>query len=517
VKKYLVVALAALFVLGFAASSFAIHAEIPAETQAAVAAGGTQITIGGDIRIRGRIVNNVSDFNSGGKSVGDNSFWDERVRLQVEAKVTPNTTGLIQLESGDSNHDTYTWGKGAGSNTGMGATGIITAGDYKPSTVNILQAWILHQGTGLLGVPALVKIGHMPIQIDSLFYSHTKYGDDALLLGVDPIKGMHIIAGTVKLGESSTTFTQANLINGTNLTNTNTSRDVNGYTLIASYAFDKDSAVGFDITYADGQNMQALYYPIFATPGYTNNGPTLPGDLHLWNFAVNGKTRIAGLGIKAELDFQSGSATDLPTSMLGDLKFRGMAAKLDLDYKINPVTLMFSAAYGSGDDFNKLTTGVGGSYPTGDHKIRNFITTLENIQHYTLVYEYFTQNAAGNISGGLQNTWFLNLGAKADLMKNLDGMINIYYLQAVETTAACVNAQRAGVPNPFCSKDIGTEVDVNLNYQIDKNLKYYVEGGYLFAGNFWKNLTPSAVNAGGISGKSPDDAWVLRHGIQLSF
>jgi hypothetical protein len=52
-KKYLALMLGVLFVLSFAASAFAIHAEIPSETQAVVAKGGTQITLGGELRTRG--------------------------------------------------------------------------------------------------------------------------------------------------------------------------------------------------------------------------------------------------------------------------------------------------------------------------------------------------------------------------------------------------------------------------------------------------------------------------------
>ena len=40
-------------VLGLAATAFAIHAEIPAETQAVVSAANIQITLGGEIRTRG--------------------------------------------------------------------------------------------------------------------------------------------------------------------------------------------------------------------------------------------------------------------------------------------------------------------------------------------------------------------------------------------------------------------------------------------------------------------------------
>ena len=63
-KKYLAILLGAVFVLGFAASAFAIHAEIPAETQAVVSKGATQINIGGDLRFRGEMTQNTGDLNS---------------------------------------------------------------------------------------------------------------------------------------------------------------------------------------------------------------------------------------------------------------------------------------------------------------------------------------------------------------------------------------------------------------------------------------------------------------------
>ena len=508
-KKYFVVALAALFVLGFAASSFAIHAEIPAETQAVVSKGATQITIGGDIRVRGIMDNNTKDFNNDATASGDDAKWDQRVRLQVEAKVTPNTTGLIQLEAGNADNTTGSQDiRDWGTEPNQQATGTIKAGDVKQDGMRILQAWILHQGSGLLGVPALVKIGHMPVQISELYYSHTKFGDDAILLGVDPVKELHLILGHVKLGEG----------------NTWNADDVNGYTLIASYDINKDSNVGASATYADGQNRTAFGYSFFPinnaisnafitslNPSLSRSALTLTNgaDLHLWNFAITGKTKIANLGVKGEFDIQAGKITDLGTGS-DSMKFRGMAGKLDVDYTIQPVTLMFGAAYGSGDDFKKVLYG-------DDNKIRNFVTTQDAVQHFTFVYEYLTPNAAGNQYGGLQNTWYLKAGAKADIMKNLDGMINVYYLRAVHATPLGAVAEQAFGNSVFSSKAIGTEVDVNLNYQIDKNLKYYVEGGYLFAGNFWKNVTPATVTAAGTTTKSPDDAWAVRHGIQLSF
>ncbi|MEK6652080.1 MAG: hypothetical protein AABY50_04020, partial [Nitrospirota bacterium] len=59
-KKYLVLVLGMLFILGFTASAFAIHSEIPSETQAIVAKGTTQVTMGGELRVRGWYLKNAS-------------------------------------------------------------------------------------------------------------------------------------------------------------------------------------------------------------------------------------------------------------------------------------------------------------------------------------------------------------------------------------------------------------------------------------------------------------------------
>ena len=51
--------------------------------------------------------------------------------------------------------------------------------------------------------------------------------------------------------------------------------------------------------------------------------------------------------------------------------------------------------------------------------------------------------------------------------------------------------------------------DGKLTYKIDRNLVYWVEGGYLFAGDAVKAIANSAT--------SDDDAYAVRHGIELSF
>jgi len=106
VKKYLIVMLSVLFVMGTVGSAFAIHAEIPAETQAVVAKGTTQITLGGELRFRGEFkhatdLNSTSTPTTGFDEAADDNDakYDGRVRIRLQADVTKNTQGVIHLES----------------------------------------------------------------------------------------------------------------------------------------------------------------------------------------------------------------------------------------------------------------------------------------------------------------------------------------------------------------------------------------------------------------------------------
>src|SRR4030067_673405 len=141
-KKSFLIILSMLLVLGFAATVFAIHAEIPAETQSVVAKGTSQITLGGSIRFRGGTKEDM-DFNS---DVADtSSSYDSRVRLSLDAQVSPKTVGRIQLESGDADTtDVYGWGA-----SGSDGEGTYGKGNGKRGDMRILEAWI--QTTKLFG------------------------------------------------------------------------------------------------------------------------------------------------------------------------------------------------------------------------------------------------------------------------------------------------------------------------------------------------------------------------------
>ena len=445
--------------MGFAASAFAIHAEIPAETQAVVATGSTQITLGGELRTRGWYRKNLSAGLPVDK--GSYSWYDQRVRLSVDAKVSPNVQAFIQLESEgsgyDNTNDKYTWG------TSFGNSGF---GNAKPeSDPSFLQAWILYTGSGLFGVPAGLKVGHMPLKLSyGQFFDHTQMGDDALVFFVDPTKNMHIGVLTIKLNEDSITD------------NTN---DLDAYVALMTYKFSDAIKAGINYTYLNNSDL-----------GFSQQ-----------NLGLHADGKVGNFGYKAAVDFQFGKLFK-DVSGLDEKTFKGWAASLNADYKLDPVLLRGAFVYGSGEDD-----------ATGDD-IKEFVPYVGNVQNYAFIYEYQARTTAFNKStlnpgapsnghaAGVANTMYANLGvdwkATKDVTLSLDG----YYFWASETGAW------EDVTHNDVSSTAGWEIDAKVRYQIAKNLFYQIDAGYFDSGSFYEDIMVNQDTKG---------VTVLRHLLQLNF
>lgn len=464
-KKFLALVLGVLFVLSFAASAFAIHAEIPSETQAVVSAQDIQITLGGEIRVRGWYLNNINDakepsntLSEGGKS-HSNAYYDERVRLSIDAKVAPGVEGFVMLENSDTNFnnatDSYKWGS-VPFTTSIAGSSL----NSKPGTgLYFNEAWILYSGSGLLSFPAGVKVGHMPLALgEKQFFDHTKFGDDAIVFFMDPVKPLHVAFLTFKGADFSSAA------NGN-------SEDLDAYVALFTYKLDDKNTVGMNYTYLNEPN-----------PGLFDN-------LKLQDLSIHANGNIAGLGYKAEGDIQFGSAGD-PKS-----DFKGFAAMLGLNYNVNPANIRASFAYGSG----------GKSTDSDTKEFQTFVSSNplnagSNDQHYTLVYEYQVVSAANEqitngVGTGIANTTYFNLGVDYAATKDLNASLDGYILRASKTDS--------GV-----SKNIGWEVDAKIAYQLAKNLTYQIDAGYLKAGNFYRDTNSSFEKS---------SATVLRHAVTLSF
>ena len=374
-KKYLALILGVIFVLSFAASAFAIHAEIPSETQAVVAKGATQITLGGELRTRGWWRDNIgtialpvippASLTNMPTDTGSSAYYDQRVRLSVDATVAPGVKGYVMVETNSGNSDVYTWGNF----------------NSKPTGLDINEAWILYSGSGLLGFNSGLKIGHMPLALGMKeFFDHTKFGDDAIVFFMDPTKQLHVGLLTIKFDEAN------RLDNGD---------DLDGYVALMTYKLDDKASLGVNYTYLNNSD----------------------GDFSHQNIGIHGNASFGGVNLKGAADYQFGDANE-------DVSFGGWAAMLGVDFKLNPVTLRAMVAYGSGDD------------DATDDDNDAFTTYLGADQHYTLIYEYLVKSAAGATATGLNNTGYINLGVDYAASKELSMSVDGYWLVASEENAA---------------------------------------------------------------------------------
>lgn len=467
--------LSALFIFGLSASAFAIHAEIPSETQAVVATGNTQVTLNGEVRVRGWYLQNYSGVARSGPGtpadVSSQSWYDERLRLGVKAEVSKNTTGFILIESSP---------EAAGPNVRLdvfkfgGATNTNTLSmNTKPLVEpTFLEAWILHKGSGLLGIPAGIKAGHQPLAIgEKQFLDHTKFGDDAIVLFADPAKELHVELWTAKYTEFTSTASNA--------------KDTDSYTALATYKIDKNNTVGLNYTYildrSDRTTVDSSGVPKPSVAIYT-------GSLQDIGLHANGK--IAGLSYKGEFDFQFG---DVPSYYSATKStYNGYGALISLGYNYAPVNIRGEFAIGSGD------------VNSADNKNSEFQVSSGNDVHYSFIYEYTTktsashqqENTSGGRSTGIANTTYYRLGLDYSPLKDLTASLDGFILRATKVASG--------------SKDIGSEVDLSLAYKIDRNLVYFVNAGYLSPGQWW-------IDNAGVTPANNKGITQAVHGITLKF
>lgn len=455
-KKYLALVLGVLFTLGFAVSAFAITAEIPAETQAVVAKGTTQISLGGELRFRGWYADNITGIRRAVSNPVDGpsqGWYDGRIRLSLKADVSKNTTGFVQLESGTASSDVYTWGT------------LNTKPTTGPTTV--LEAWILHTGSGLLGIPAGIKVGHMPLALgEKQFLDHTKFGDDAIVLFANPTKELHIGLLTAKFVEGSGNASisgPATSIDGT--------ADVTGYVALATYKVNKDNTIGANYTRINDTGATVT------TAGQKYN---------FQNVGLHANGKLGDVKYAVEYDTQFGNQTDT-------VKFKGYGIFANLGYDIKPVTVRAGYAMGSGDAGNNDAS-----------KNKDFQVTAGNDVHYTFIYEFTTRDASSNRdiaqatrANGISNTTYYRLGLDADLTKDLKASVDYFMLKATEAAAGS-------------SKDIGTEYNAKLTYKIDKNLTYSITAGILDPGKWW-------VDTVGVTTTNNKTITQMMHALTLSF
>jgi hypothetical protein len=169
------------------------------------------------------------------------------------------------------------------------------------------------------------------------------------------------------------------------------------------------------------------------------------------------------VNLKAQLDYQMGSIEAVAGGT--DSDFKGNQIVIQGTIPLDPVTINFTAARGSGD-------GVNDTDPDTD----TIVTLLDNDQHYTFLYEYKIPGAAGSLHDGFANTTALSVGVSAQVSKSLNVGADFWWLQATEDVA---DTQNPG----GTTSDLGTEIDVKINWAMYDNLSWNWTLGYFMPGD----------------------------------
>jgi hypothetical protein len=467
--------------MSFTAIAYAIHLPDQPAGESIVVSKDSEITLGGRLLMRGWYFSDISSLSLP-EDTGSEATYSTNAYLYVDAKITDNLKAFMELETsggGSTQSGLYFWG----------------STDSKPNAdLFFRQAWIQYTGSGLLGVPSGLKVGHQLLTLgEKQFYNMERFGTDAIVLFVQPMPELHLYALTAKQWEGNTA---------------DSGDDIDAYVIGGNYKLDKDNTLGLFVVYAETDDLKS-------TPLESPNVDTLG----LWDAGLHANGKLFGaLTYAAELDWQFGDG-DLVTGESIDAKGWGIMAKLGYAIPDTPLTIRASGAMGSGED--SKTDDEWGEFQyigpqDGQSKYARFV-------HYTQIYERsvatasFNQLIAGqadpnaisvttNRNTGIANTTYLNLGADFMPMKDLSLSLDGFWLMATETGAW--EEEWEAVDGRDVDDGIGWEIDFKGSYKITKNLTYFVEAAYFDAGDFYKD----AYNI-----SDPEAVTQIVHGLNLTF
>lgn len=483
IQQFLFAVISVLFALSIAAESFAAT------------------EVGGSIDVRGRWRENNNDLNK--DEYGDTAFWEEKVNLWVDAKITEGLKGYVELQS-DGPDGFTTWGDARPTSTA--APNSLLNENRSYGAMEIRYAYIDFM---IPKTPVGIKIGHFPVALGHSIWADTFYwGSDGLLIYSSPIKELMIGFGTLKGYETAS--------------NTNRT-DADLYVLMANYTFIPKNSAGLNISYilrsgaaGMGKTLPNAYWSALSADGAAFNEIN---NMRFWNIMLTADGSLDfGLNYKFEIDKQFGKLDaqgyDDIRDVAGGLKGRGYAFLIGASYSILEIAeVRLNTAYGSGDK----CANWGAAPATGDacsstgNKFEGYLSF--NNYGYTMVYEDIVgqkksrgikdsdgayTSGLGNTDFGLYNTMYLNVGAGVTPLKDMSISLDLYYLRALKEF---YYGQK---------KSIGWEGDLTFSYNIYKNLKWTFMTGIFLPGNHYKAIDSNDYT-------KDETAWAFEQILSLGF
>ena len=462
-------------------------------------------TFYGAYRVRAFSTNNNLDYAGGDKiktytgvgsttlesanATDENSWIDQRFRLMVETKASDNLRGFMQLQVGDSAgvNGSHTWGTGG-------------------NTVTFRQAYLSFNAGPIRIKAGRSVFGDAPdggqsfrVSDDNQYWGLLDGGlvvvaqVDAILLGTqNAYNPINIAAAYVKLVEASTGSTTLNAQD----------RDNTAYIVQALYAPSAD--------------LMGAAYLVYDSDRTTISSITGVGENNPYWLGVGLDAKNLGpVNLKAHAVYQGGSLKNgcLPgiscglsaTDSAKDLSYAAYALDVDVNTKIDAITVGAAAGIGSGDanatDNNANNfTAVAGAYGVqlgGRPAI--FFDNGEVSNGGAGLNVVNSTGANGLSQASLGNITFAEIYAsfKASDDLELSGLIAGFW--NTETKRKLTTS-----PDTSTTWDaaLGTEVDLNAVYKLYKELALVAQAAWFMPGD---GLLKSKDGSGNYSGIASND------------
>jgi hypothetical protein len=420
------------------------------------------ISVSGQMDFRSR---DFQDLDMNSKVHDGQVDTQERVRLNVNIKAD-DVKAKLSIEN-----DWDTWGRlethQANAQTNSPDSGLVY--------LQLREAWV---SFNLPGLPVNVTGGHQLLQLgNAWFFRSMKYGSDAWVIANQTGNNTAALVD-IKVGEGATGVAD----------------DFDAYALLDVMKLNEKMTAGIDITFLKDRKASLSNNPGPASVYQTGLGgnPNPYTEINIQNVGLNFNGMLGPVNLKAELDVQSGKATSaFASSGVADTKFKGNQIVVQGTVPVNPVTINFTVARGSGQKFNDTSTDV-----------KQYVPVLDADMHYTFMFEYKVGNkgAANLVNGvsggahtGFANVTALNAGAMFAASKSLSVGGDLWILQSTEKIHDGTSADPNATTN-----ELGTEIDVKVNWKLTDNLSWNWNIGYLAPG---KGL--GTIDGAGATHKDP--------------
>ncbi|MBI5189549.1 MAG: hypothetical protein HZA22_02580 [Nitrospirae bacterium] len=488
-----------------------------------------EVTVGGKMVTRYETWSNLN-LQEGADSYTNQNFFANRVLLNVNAKLADGVEALIELDGA-----TDRWGLDP-----QYTTNLATYLNHNDKSLSIRQAWMNFM---IPGLPIGMKVGHQPLALGhGIWLDTSRYGSDAILLYSKPMPELLLAAAFVKGAEAfGFAPARANIANrygggafvapgqtptgSTPGAGSRSTSDADFYAALANYTWCENNTVGVNFTFvSDNATIGA--------PGSAT--ATRDGDITATNTALVFDGVLSGITYKGEFDWLHVNVESILANTK-DYQIDAYAAMLGGSMKFSNVTVGLETAYGSGNNRSDVnlfynpgsgsvvatTLNTAGNAADMDHAYY----TPYNSTSYNYAYLYNDKIGQGPLGSGgglgfgdgfggigLANTFYVKLSGGMPVTEKVKVDMDVLYLSAAKTMT---HAQ---------SHDLGWEIDGHVGYELYSNLKFDLNGGYLFTGDYYEfegheNSFASTITQDGTSsGKlKTDDAWGATAKLTVKF